>query len=191
MRKAVSLVVTAALVMSMGVAAFAATPSKTVADAVDAAVTTTVEGSGTVSFEEPASETAKAEAAAQTASALQNVAAKVDLKALTSATAEETVEVAAAKTVTVAQTTLADTAMVAVEMDSQVVTEAYKNYVDGSEIAVLVAIPTVDETGKTVYTYVRVPAVVKGGKVQVKLTGAQLKSFGKSFTLMALTRTAK
>lgn len=204
MRRVVSMVLTAALVMSMGVAAFAATPSKTTAAAVDATVTTTVdEGTGTIKFEEPVAEAAKAETEAQTTAAVQNVAASVDLAAVVGATEKEVVDVAAAKTVTVAENTLSDNAKITVELDSAVVEAAYADVKDGTEVTVLAAVPVidpatgkqaVDEKGNLVFEYHKVGAVIVNGKVQVKLTGAQLKTLtknGKSFTLMALTKAAK
>ena len=204
MRRVVSMVLTAALVMSMGIAAFAATPSKTTAAAVDATVTTTVdEGTGTIKFEEPVAEAAKAEAEAQTTAAVQNVVASVNLAAVVGATEKEVVDVAAAKTVTVAENTLSDNAKITVEMDSAAVEAAYADVKDGTEVTVLAAVPVidpatgkqlVDEKGNPVFEYHKVGAVIVNGKVQVKLTGAQIKTLtknGKSFTLMALTKAAK
>lgn len=202
MRRVVSVALTAALVMSMGVAAFAATPSKTTAAAVEATVTATVEsGTGTIKFEEPVTAEAKAEAEAQATAAVQNVAASVDLTALTGATETETVDVAAVKTVTVAANTLSDDAKISIEMDSAVLEAAYKDVEDGTEVTVLAAVPVidpatgkqaVDENGNPVFQYHKVGAVVVKGKVQVKLTGAQVKTLtsgGNGFTLMALTKT--
>ena len=53
-------------------------------------------------------------------------------------------------------------------------------------------VPVVDKDGNVTYEKMVVTGVVKGGKVQVKLTGAQLKKIGKkSVTMVATKKTAK
>ena len=74
-------------------------------------------------------------------------------------------------------------------LSSAVVEAAYK---ENEEVAVVVMIPVVDKDGNVSYEKMVVTGVVKGGKVQVKLTGAQLKKIGKkSVTMVATKKTAK
>ena len=167
MKRVASVVLTGALVLSMGVAAFAATPSKTVADEVKAVAS--VETTG---FDRVEIKTEETEATiAQSAAVVQELAAApAELNAAVGATKEEQVEIT-------------------VTLSSAVVEAAYK---ENEEVAVVVMVPVVDKDGNVTYEKMVVTGVVKGGKVQVKLTGAQLKKIGKkSVTMVATKKTAK
>ncbi len=105
------------------------------------------------------------------------------------ATKEEQVEITAVQTVTVAETSLFNRTTVTVTLSSAVVEAAYK---ENEEVAVVVMVPVVDKDGNVTYEKMVVTGVVKGGKVQVKLNGAQLKKIGKkSVTMVATKKTAK
>lgn len=200
--KAASLVLTAALVVGVGISAFAATttPSKTVVDEVAASVETTTTGEGTIVTTESKkvakTEEEKTEVNTRTQQAVNNIGASVDLKEKTGATEEERVEVAAAEEVTVVTNTLSDDASVTVNVKSDVVESVYK---EDEKVTVMIAIPVLnadgtqkrDENGKLVFTYEKVQATVKGGQLQLNLTNAQLKKFGKKFTVIALKNVQK
>ena len=201
--KAASLVLTAALVVGVGISAFAATttPSKTVVDEVAASVeTTTTANKGTIVTTESKkvakTEEEKTEVNTRTQQAVNNIGASVDLKKETGATEEERVEVAAAEEVTVVENTLPNDAQVTVNVKSEVVDTVYE---EDEKITVMIAIPVLnadgtqkqDENGKLVFTYEKVQATVKGGQLQLNLTNAQLKKFGKKFTVIALKNVQK
>lgn len=209
MKKIASFVLTTALVLGMGASAFAAaTPSKVVLDEVKADASVTV--SGLSSLIGAKVEIKKAEEAAKTAeevkrveeqtkSVLTDVAANVDLKAAVSEVLPQEVaagtgehgkkedvkvEVTAVQTFSVETERLADSAKVEVALESKMIDTAYA---ENEELVVLVAVPKVDAaTGKVTYTYTKVKAVYKDGKINMKLTGKQLKTFGSNFTVMAL-----
>ena len=61
-------------------------------------------------------------------------------------------------------------------------------YTENEKLVVLVAVPKVDAAGKVTYTYKKIEAIYKDGKVRVALTGRQLKDFGSTFTVIALKR---
>lgn len=210
MKRIVSFVLTAALVMGMGVSAFAAaTPSKVVLDEVKADATATVSGissvlGATVTIQKAeeaattAAETKKVEE--QTREVLADVVKNVDLKEVVSAVLpqetaaasgtvkqeEAKVEVAAVQTFSVETKRLGDSAKVEIALESKMIDAVYK---ENEELVVLVAVPSVDAaTGKVVYTYKSVKAVYKDGQIKVQLTGKQLKSFGANFTVMALKK---
>ncbi len=200
--KAASLVLTAALVVGVGISAFAATttPSKTVVDEVAASVETTTTGEGTIVTTESKkvakTEEEKTEVNTRTQQAVNNIGASVDLKKETGATEEERVEVAAAEEVTVVENTLPNDAKVTVNVKSEVVDTVYE---EEEKVTVMIAIPVLnadgtqkqDENGKLVFTYEKVQATVKGGQLQLNLTNAQLKKFGKKFTVIALKNVQK
>lgn len=200
--KAASLVLTAALVVGVGISAFAATttPSKTVVDEVAASVETTTTGEGTIVTTESKkvakTEEEKTEVNTRTQQAVNNIGASVDLKKETGATEEERVEVAAAEEVTVVENTLPNDAQVTVNVKSEVVDTVYE---EEEKVTVMIAIPVLnadgtqkqDENGKLVFTYEKVQATVKGGQLQLNLTNAQLKKFGKKFTVIALKNVQK
>lgn len=206
MKRIASFVLTTALVLGMGVSAFAApTPSKVVLDEVKAEASVTVSGLSGLGAKV---EIKKAEEAAktteevkqvekQTKDVLDDVMANVDLKKVVSEVlpqetaagteeqkkADTKVEVTAVQTFSVETERLADSAKVEVALESKMIDTAYA---PNEELVVLVAVPKVDAAGKVTYTYHKVKAVYKDGKINVKLTGKQLKSFGSSFTVMAL-----
>lgn len=178
MKRVASVVLTGALVLSMGVAAFAATPSKTVADEVKAVASVETTGFDRVEI--------KTE---ETEATIAQSAAPAELSTAVGATKEEQVEITAVQTVTVAETPLFNRTTVTVTLSSAVVEAAYK---ENEEVAVVVMVPVVDKDGNVTYEKMVVTGVVKGGKLQVKLTGAQLKKIGKkSVTMVATKKTAK
>lgn len=185
MKRIASVVLTAALVLSMGVAAFAATPSKTVLDEVTASAT--VETSGLDITDVDTTETE--ETKAQSEDALKDLAASnAELKKLTEATAEENVEVVAVQTVTVVRTPLFNRSTATVELSSSIISAAYA---ENEEVTVLVMYP-VTVNGKTTYQKMAVKGIVKDGKIRITLTGAQLKKIGRNkVTLVATKKVAK
>lgn len=203
MKKIVSFVLTTALVLGMGASAFAAaTPSKVVLDEVKADASVTVGGLSGLGAKV---EVKKIEEVAKTAeevkkveeeykNVLTDVVNKVDLKkAISEVLPQETaaeeqketvrVEVAAVQTFTVVTERLANFADVEVALESEMIDSVYT---ENEKLVVLVAVPKVDAAGKVTYTYTKVEAVYKNGKVRVNLTGKQLKDFGSTFTVMAL-----
>ena len=197
MKRVASVVLTGALVLSMGVAAFAATPSKTVADEVKAVASVETTGFDRVEIKTEETEATGREAAAggttpvaQSAAVVKELAAApAELSTAVGATKEEQVEITAVQTVTVAETPLFNRTTVTVTLSSAVVEAAYK---ENEEVAVVVMVPVVDKDGNVTYEKMVVTGVVKGGKLQVKLTGAQLKKIGKkSVTMVATKKTAK
>lgn len=203
MKKIVSFVLTTALVLGMGASAFAAaTPSKVVLDEVKADASVTVGGLSGLGAKV---EVKKIEEVAKTAeevkkveeeykNVLTDVVNKVDLKkAISEVLPQETaaeeqketvrVEVAAVQTFTVVTERLANLADVEVALESEMIDSVYT---ENEKLVVLVAVPKVDAAGKVTYTYTKVEAVYKNGKVRVSLTGKQLKDFGSTFTVMAL-----
>lgn len=186
MKRIASVILTGALILSMGAAAFAATPSKTVADEIKAvaAVETTGFDRVSISTEETEATMAQsAEVVAELASSTE------ELKEAVGATAEEKVEITAVQTVTIEQTPLFNRTEATVSLSSAVIDAAYK---ENEQVTVLVMVPVVGKDGTVTYEKITVTGVVKNGKVQVKLTGAQLKKIGKkSVTLVATKKTAK
>lgn len=203
MKKIVSFVLTTALVLGMGASAFAAaTPSKVVLDEVKADASVNVSGLSGLGAKV---EIKKIEEVAKTAeevkkveeeykNVLTDVVNKVDLKkAISEVLPQETaaeeqketvrVEVAAVQTFTVVTERLANFADVEVALKSEMIDSVYA---ENEKLVVLVAVPKVDAAGKVTYTYTKVKAVYKDGKISVKLTGKQLKDFGSTFTVMAL-----
>lgn len=185
-KRIASVILTGALILSMGAAAFAATPSKTVADEIKAvaAVETTGFDRVSISTEETEATVAQsAEVVAELASSTE------ELKEAVGATAEEKVEITAVQTVTIEQTPLFNRTEATVSLSSAVIDAAYK---ENEQVTVLVMVPVVGKDGTVTYEKIAVTGVVKNGKVQVKLTGAQLKKIGKkSVTLVATKKTAK
>ena len=186
MKRIASVILTGALILSMGAAAFAATPSKTVADEIKA--TAAVETTG---FDRVSISTEETEATvAQSAEVVAELASSAEeLKEAVGATAEEKVEITAVQTVTIEQTPLFNRTEATVSLSSAVIDAAYK---ENEQVTVLVMVPVVGKDGTVTYEKIAVTGVVKNGKVQVKLTGAQLKKIGKkSVTLVATKKTAK
>lgn len=205
MKRIASFVLTTALVLGMGASAFAAaTPSKVVQDEVKADASVTVGGlsglGATVEIkkiEEVAKTTEEIKKVKEDyKNVLTDVVDKVDLKKTVSEVLPEKttpdteeqketvrVEVTAVQTFTVVTKRLANLADVEVALESKMIDAAYT---ENENLVVLVAVPKVDAAGKVTYTYTKIKAVYKNGKVRVALTGKQLKNFGSTFTVMAL-----
>lgn len=206
MKRIASFVLTTALVLGMGASAFAAaaTPSKVVLDEVKADASATVGGlSGLVAKVE----IKKAEDVAKTTEEKKQVEEQnkdvlddiktMDLKkavneVLPQKTAADTegqkkadtkVEVAAFQTFNVETENLADSAKVVIALESEMIDSVYT---ENEELAVIIAVPKVDATGKVTYTYTTVKGVYKGGKICVELKGKELKNLGSTFTMTAL-----
>ena len=200
MKRIASFVLTIALVLGMGVSAFATgVPSKVVLDEVGVDASVTVRGlSGLGAMVE----IKKIEEVAKTTEEIKkvkedyknvrtDVVDKVDLKKTVSemlAGTEEQkenakLEIVAVQTFIVATKRLANFADVEVALKSKMFDAAYT---ENEKLVVLVAVPKVDAAGKVTYTYTKIRAVYKNGKVRVALTGRQLKDFGSTFTVIAL-----
>lgn len=202
MKRIASFVLTTALVLGMGASAFAAaTPSKVVQDEVKADASVTVSGLGGLGamvevkkIEEVAKTTEEIEKVKENyKNVLTDVVDKVDLKKTVSEMLADTeeqketvrVEVTAVQTFTVVTKRLANLADVEVALESKMIDAAYT---ENEKLVVLVAVPKVDAAGKVTYTYKKIEAIYKDGKVRVALTGRQLKDFGSTFTVIALKR---
>lgn len=200
MKRIASFVLTIALMLGMGVSAFATgVPSKVVLDEVGVDASVTVRGlSGLGAMVE----IKKIEEVAKTTEEIKkvkedyknvrtDVVDKVDLKKTVSemlAGTEEQkenakVEIVAVQTFSVVTKRLANFADVEVALKSKMFDAAYT---ENEKLVVLVAVPKVDAAGKVTYTYTKIRAVYKNGKVRVALTGRQLKDFGSTFTVIAL-----
>lgn len=205
MKRIASFVLTTALVLGMGASAFAAaTPSKVVQDEVKADASVTVGGLSGLGAKV---EVKKIEEVAKTTeeikqvkenykNVLTDVVDKVDLKKTVSEVLPEKttpdteeqketvrVEVTAVQTFTVVTKRLTNLADVEVALESKMIDAAYT---ENEKLVVLVAVPKVDAAGKVTYTYKKIEAIYKDGKVRVALTGKQLKDFGSTFTVIAL-----
>lgn len=202
MKRIASFVLTTALVLGMGASAFAAaTPSKVVQDEVKADASVTVSGLGGLGamvevkkIEEVAKTTEEIKKVKEDyKNVLTDVVDKVDLKKTVSEMLADTeeqketvrVEVTAVQTFTVVTKRLANLADVEVALESKMIDAAYT---ENEKLVVLVAVPKVDAAGKVTYTYKKIEAIYKDGKVRVALTGRQLKDFGSTFTVIALKR---
>lgn len=202
MKRIASFVLTTALVLGMGASAFAAaTPSKVVQDEVKADASVTVSGLGGLGamvevkkIEEVAKTTEEIKKVKENyKNVLTDVVDKVDLKKTVSEMLADTeeqketvrVEVTAVQTFTVVTKRLANLADVEVALESKMIDAAYT---ENEKLVVLVAVPKVDAAGKVTYTYKKIEAIYKDGKIRVALTGKQLKDFGSTFTVIALKR---
>lgn len=200
MKRIVSFVLTIALMLGMGVSAFATeVPSKVVLDEVEADVSVTV--SGLSSFGAKV-KIKRVEEVAKTAEELKqiredyknvrtDVVDKVDLKKTVSemltGTEEQKenvkVEIVAVQGFVVVTNRLEDLSNVEIALKSKMLDAAYT---ENEKLVVLVAVPKVDAAGKVTYTYTKIKAVYKNGKLRVDLTGKQLKDFSPTFTMIAL-----
>lgn len=202
MKRIASFVLTTALVLGMGASAFAAaTPSKVVQDEVKADASVTVSGLGGLGamvevkkIEEVAKTTEEIKKVKENyKNVLTDVVDKVDLKKTVSEMLADTeeqketvrVEVTAVQTFTVVTKRLANLADVEVALESKMIDAAYT---ENEKLVILVAVPKVDAAGKVTYTYKKIEAIYKDGKIRVALTGKQLKDFGSTFTVIALKR---
>ena len=182
MKKVISVALTAAMVVGMGVSVLAATPSKTVADEVKASGSATV--TGVLGIVSDVKVTAK-EDTAETEEVLKDIVSNVDLQKAVGASEEKkkTVDVTAAQPFEVQTSNLLDAANVELTIESKVIEAAYE---DNEEVTVLVAVPETKADGTVTYTYHTVTGKVVNGKIVVSLKGRQIKSFGSNFTLVAL-----
>ena len=182
MKKVISVALTAAMVVGMGVSVLAATPSKTVADEVKASGSATV--TGVLGIVSDVKVTAK-EDTAETEEVLKDIVSNVDLQKAVGASEEkkETVDVTAAQPFEVQTSNLLDAANIELTVESKVIEAAYK---ENEEVVVLVAVPTTQADGTVTYTYQTVTGKVVNGKIVVSLKGRQVKGFGSNFTLVAL-----
>ena len=187
MKRIASVILTGALILSMGAAAFAATPSKTVADEIKADVAVETTGFDRVSISTEETEAT----VAQSAEVVKELASSTEeLKETAGATAEEKIEIIAVRTVTNKQTPLFNRTKATVSLSSAVIDAACG---ENEQVTVLVMVPVVGKDGTVTYEKIAVTSgVVKDGKVQVKLTGALLKKIGKrNVTLVAIKKIAK
>lgn len=180
MKKVISVVLTAAMVVGMGVSALAATPSKTVADEVKASGSATVTGAldvvGDVKI------TAKDDTA-QVEKVLKDITSDADLQKAAGASKGKRLDIIVAQAFEMQTTNLLDDADVELTIESKVIKAAYEN---GEEVTVLVAVPTTKAKGTVSYTYYTVSGKVVNGKIVVSLKGRQVKLYGSNFTLLAL-----
>ena len=159
MKKVISAVLTAAMVVGMGVSVLAATPSKTVADEVKASGSATVTGVlGIVSD--------------------VKVTAKED-----TAQVEEVLQDITSEAFEMQTSNLLDAANVKLTIESKVIEAAYE---DNEQVTVLVAVPKTKADGTVTYTYYTVPGKVVDGKIVVNLKGRQVKLYGSNFVLVAV-----
>lgn len=181
-KKVISAVLTAAMVVGMGVSVLAATPSKTVADEVKASGSATV--TGVLGIVSDAKVTAK-EDTAQVEKVLQDITSDADLQKAAGASKEKktTVDVTVTQAFEMQTSNLLDAANVKLTIESKVVEAAYE---DNEEVTVLVAVPKTKADGTVTYTYYTVAGKVVDGKIVVNLKGRQVKLYGSNFVLVAV-----
>ena len=167
MKKVISAVLTAAMVVGMGVSVLAATPSKTVADEVKASGSATV--TGVLGIISDVKVTAK-EDTAEAEEVLKDIVSNVDLQKAVGASEEKktTVDVTVTQAFEMQTSNLLDAANVKLTIESKVVETAYA---ENEEVAVLVAVPTVAADGTVTYTYHTVTGKFVNGKVVLNLSG--------------------
>lgn len=182
MKKVISAVLTAAMVVGMGVSVLAATPSKTVADEVKASGSATV--TGVLGIISDVKVTAK-EDTAQVEEVLQDITSDAELQKAAGASKEKktTVDVTVTQAFEMQTSNLLDAANVKLTIESKVVEAAYE---DNEEVTVLVAVPTTKADGTVTYTYHTVTGKVVDGKIVVNLKGRQVKLYGSNFVLVAV-----
>ena len=182
LKKVISAVLTAAMVVGMGVSVLAATPSKTVADEVKASGSATV--TGVLGIVSDAKVTAK-EDTAQVEKVLQDITSDADLQKAAGASKEKktTVDVTVTQAFEMQTSNLLDAANVKLTIESKVVEAAYE---DNEEVTVLVAVPKTKADGTVTYTYYTVAGKVVDGKIVVNLEGRQVKLYGSNFVLVAV-----
>ena len=173
MKKVISAVLTAAMVVGMGVSVLAATPSKTVADEVKASGSATV--TGVLGIVSDVKVTAK-EDTAQVEEVLQEAAGASKEK-------KTTIDVTVTQAFEMQTSNLLDAANVKLTIESKVIEAAYE---DNEEVTVLVAVPKTKADGTVTYTYYTVAGKVVDGKIVVNLKGRQVKLYGSNFVLVAV-----
>ena len=173
MKKVISAVLTAAMVVGMGVSVLAATPSKTVADEVKASGSATVTG------------VLGKEDTAQVEEVLQDITSDADLQKAAGASKEKktTIDVTVTQAFEMQTSNLLDAANVKLTIESKVIEAAYE---DNEQVTVLVAVPKTKADGTVTYTYYTVPGKVVDGKIVVNLKGRQVKLYGSNFVLVAV-----
>ena len=182
MKKVISAVLTAAMVVGMGVSVLAATPSKTVADEVKASGSATV--TGVLGIVSDVKVTAK-EDTAQVEEVLQDITSDADLQKAAGASKEKktTIDVTVTQAFEMQTSNLLDAANVKLTIESKVIEAAYE---DNEQVTVLVAVPKTKADGTVTYTYYTVPGKVVDGKIVVNLKGRQVKLYGSNFVLVAV-----
>ena len=182
MKKVISAVLTAAMVVGMGVSVLAATPSKTVADEVKASGSATV--TGVLGIISDVKVTAK-EDTAQVEEVLQDITSDADLQKAAGASKEKkrTVDVTVTQAFEMQTSNLLDAANVKLTIESKVIEAAYE---DNEEVTVLVAVPKTKADGTVTYTYYTVTGKVVNGEIVVNLKGRQVKLYGSNFVLVAV-----
>lgn len=181
MKKVISAVLTAAMVVGMGVSVLAATPSKTVADEVKASGSATV--TGVLGIVSDVKVTAK-EDTAQVKEVLQDITSDADQKAAgASKEKKTTIDVTVTQAFEMQTSNLLDAANVKLTIESKVIEAAYE---DNEQVTVLVAVPKTKADGTVTYTYYTVPGKVVDGKIVVNLKGRQVKLYGSNFVLVAV-----
>ena len=182
MKKIISVALTAAMVVGMGVSVLAATPSKTVADEVKASGSATV--TGVLGIISDVKVTAK-EDTAEAEEVLKDIVSNVDLQKAVGASEEKktTVDVTVTQAFEMQTSNLLDAANVELTVESKVIEAAYE---ENEEVTVLVAVPTTKADGTVTYTYHTVTGKVVDGKIVVSLKGRQIKLYGSNFVLVAV-----
>jgi hypothetical protein len=180
MKKVISAVLTAAMVVGMGVSVLAATPSKTVADEVKASGSATV--TGVLGVVGDVKITAK-EDTAQVEEVLQDITSDADLQKAAGASKGKKLDIIVTQAFEMQTSNLLDAANVKLTIESKVIEAAYEN---GEEVTVLVAVPKTRADGTVTYTYYTVPGKVVNGKIVVNLKGRQVKLYGSNFVLVAV-----
>ena len=179
MKKVISAVLTAAMVVGMGVSVLAATPSKTVADEVKASGSATV--TGVLGIVSDVKVTAK-EDTAQVEEVLQDITSDADLQRAAGASKKK-IDVTVTQAFEMQTSNLLDAANVKLTIESKVIEAAYE---DNEQVTVLVAVPKTKADGTVTYTYYTVPGKVVDGKIVVNLKGRQVKLYGSNFVLVAV-----
>ena len=180
MKKIISVALTAAMVVGMGVSVLAATPSKTVADEVKATGSATV--TGILGIVSDVKVTAK-EDTAQVEEVLQDITSDAELQKTAGASEDKKVDITVTQSFEVQTSNLLDAANVELTIESKVVEAAYEN---NEEVTVLVAVPETKADGTVAYTYHTVTGKVVDGKIVVNLKGRQVKLYGSNFVLVAV-----
>ena len=175
MKKVISAVLTAAMVVGMGVSVLAATPSKTVADEVKASGSATV--TGVLGVVGDVKITAKVE------EVLQDITSDADLQKAAGASKGKKLDIIVTQAFEMQTSNLLDAANVKLTIESKVIEAAYEN---GEEVTVLVAVPKTKADGTVTYTYYTVTGKVVDGEIVVNLKGRQVKLYGSNFVLVAV-----
>ena len=178
MKKVISAVLTAAMVVGMGVSVLAATPSKTVADEVKASGSATV--TGVLGVVGDVKITAK-EDTAQVEEVLQDITSDADLQKAAGASKGKKLDIIVTQAFEMKTSNLLDAANVKLTIESKVIEAAYEN---GEEVTVLVAVPKTKADGTV--TYYTVTGKVVDGEIVVNLKGRQVKLYGSNFVLVAV-----